>query len=112
MNDILESFKPIASSSEQASDLELLERQDKILAELHKARKKLKKAEKAGKSSKNIQKKVKKLKKENKKLQGLLQFAKQAPAKGQWHGVIEKSVPELIKLATIIVDRKLLEKGR
>ena len=112
MNDILESFKPIASSSEQASDLELLELQDKILADLHKARKKLKKAEKAGKSSKKIQKKIKKLKKENKKLQGLLQFTKQAPAKGQWHGVIEKSVPELIKLVTVLADRKFLTKER
>lgn len=112
MTDILESFKPIASSSEQSSDFELLERQEQILAELQKARKKLKKAEKKGNSGKKCQKKIKKLKKENKKLQSLLQISKQAPAKGQWHGVIEKSVPELIKLATVLADRKFLTKER
>lgn len=112
MNDILESFKPSASISEQPSDLELLERQEQLFAKLQKAKKKLKKAEKMGKAGKKHQKKIRKLKAENKRLQSLLQFAKQAPTKGQWHGLIEKSVPEVIKLVTVLADRKFLTKER
>lgn len=112
MNDILESFKPIASISEQTSDIELLEQKEQLFAKLQKSKKKLEKAKKMGKAGKKHQKKIKKLKAKNKKLQSLLQFAKQAPTKGQWHGVIEKSVPELIKLVTVLADRKFLTKER
>lgn len=112
MNDILESLTPSASNSEQTPKDQLLEMQEQIRAGLRKAEKKLKKAEKMGKAGKKHKQKIKKLKKENKNLQSLLHTAKQASGKGRWHGIIEKSVPELIKLATLVVDRKLLPKGR
>ena len=112
MNDILESFTLSASNSEQTPKDQLLEIQEQIRVGLRKAEKKLKKAERKGKDGKKYKQKIKKLKKEKKKLQSLLYTSKQAPAKGRWDGAIEKSIPELIKLATIIVDRKLPPKGR
>lgn len=112
MYDILDGFTPSISNSEETPRDQLLEIQEQIRARLRKAEKKLKKAERKGKDGKRYKQKIKELKKENKNLQSLLYTAKQAPARGRWHGIIEKSVPELIKLATLVVDRKLLPKGR
>ena len=112
MNDILESFTPRVSDSEQSPKDEILAIQEEIRKELRKAEKKFKKAKRKGKDGKKFKCKIKKLKKKNKKLQSLLYNAKQTPTKGRWDGALEKSVPELIKLATIIMDRKLPPKGR
>ena len=112
MNDILESFTPSVSDAEETSKNEISAIQDEIRKELRKAEKKLKKAKRKGRDGKKFKRKIKKLKKENKKLQSLLHNAKQVPSKGRWDGAIEKSVPELIKLATIIMDRNLPPKGR
>lgn len=112
MNDILESFTPRVSDSEQSPKDEILAIQEEIRKELRKTEKKLKRAKRKGKDGNKFKHKIKKLKKENKKLQSLLYNTKQAPTKGRWDGALEKSVPELIKLVTIIIDRKLPAKGR
>ena len=112
MYDILDSFTPNVSDAEKTPQNEILAIQEEIREELRKTEKKLKKAKQKGKDGKKFKRKIKKLKKENKKLESLLYNAKQAPCKGRWDGAIEKSIPELIKLATIIVDRKLPPKGR
>jgi hypothetical protein len=112
MYDILESFTPSVSNSGQTPENEILAIKEEIREELRKAEKKLKKAKRKGKDGKKFKIKIKKLKKENKKLQSLLYNAKQVTGKGRWDGAIEKSVPELIKLATIIMDRNLPLKGR
>ncbi|WP_333595471.1 hypothetical protein [Anaerospora hongkongensis] len=112
MNDILESFTPSVPNSEQTPKDQIVAIQEEIREELRKAEKKLKKAKRKGKNGKKFKHKIKKLKKENKKLQSLLYNTKQASTKGRWDGAIEKSVPELIKLATVIVDRKFPYKGQ
>ena len=112
MNDILESFTPNSSDAEQTPNDEILAIKKEISEELRKAEKKLKKAKRNGRDRKKFKRKIKKLKKENKKLESLLYNAKQAPCKGRWDGAIEKSVPELIKFATVLVDRKFPYKGQ
>lgn len=111
MNDILESFTTNSSDAEQTPKDEILAIQEELREELRKAEKKLKKAKRKGKDGKKSKLKINKLKKENKRLQSLLYNAKQSHGKGHWNGIFEKSVPELIKLATIIMDRKLPLKG-
>ena len=112
MYDILDSFTPNVSDAEKTPQNEILAIQEEIREELRKTEKKLKKAKQKGKDGKKFTRKIKKLTKENKQLHSLLYNAKQVPSKGRWDGAIEKSVPELIKFATVLVDRKFPYKGQ
>lgn len=81
---------------------------DDTKEKLRRAKKKLIKAKKKGKKAKKLRRKVKKLKAQLKCLK-LLNYSPAAasqPVRGRWDGVIEKSIPEVIKLATTLANRR------
>ena len=88
---------------EAETDLE--EKRDK----LQRAKKKLKKAKKKGKGAKKLKKKVKKLKAKVKSLEEKLRNSKaliSIPYRGRWDVLIERSVPEAIKLVNTVVKQR------
>jgi len=107
IHDVLSGFSLSWSGAGLPSEQDLALMIDDSREKLRKAKKKLKRAKKKGKGGKKLKRKIKRLKKGNEQLKFLLQTAKQEPVRGRWDRTIEKSTPELIKLATVIVDRKL-----
>lgn len=112
MNDILSGITPIISNTES----EVAQEQDYI-DELRRTKKKLKKAKRKGKRGKKQKRRIKKLNKKVRRLNKVIAYIRRMPPvvsqRGRWDTVIEKSVPELIKFATVVVDRRLPpSKGR
>ncbi|MDR1891925.1 MAG: hypothetical protein LBQ48_02785 [Oscillospiraceae bacterium] len=109
MSDIFDKDEQISDivthKSPSMSEISLMA--EDLKEELRKARKKLKRAKKKGKNRKKFKKKIKKLERKCKNLEKPLRDAKRQSAKGRWDGIIERSIPELIKLATVIADRKM-----
>jgi hypothetical protein len=116
-DNILDGLTPDINNPEFSSKQELSVLREALQEELRKANKKLKRAKKKGKGCKKLKKKIKKLEKEIKKQKRKnnkpmsSHHTKRQPTKGRWDVLIEKSVPEMIKFATIIVDRKLPQKN-
>lgn len=106
-DDILSSLEADADKDCCPSTNELFSAQADIEKKLRKTKKKLKKARKKGKGIKKLKKKYIKLQTKFDQLNSLLAETKKFPKKGRWDATIEKSVPEFIKLATVILDRKL-----
>lgn len=106
-DDILSSLAADADKDCCPSTNELFSAQADIEKKLRKTQKKLKKAKKKGRNTKKLKKKYKSLKRKYEKLSAFLQIEKNTSVKGRWDATIEKSVPEFIKLATVILDRKL-----
>lgn len=107
MSDILTGFAPTIEST-SSSDSKVEEKLEDTRDDLHRAKKKLKKAKKKGKGVKKLKKKIEKLKAKSKKLERKLQDSTAqppAPYRGRWDSLIEKSVPEAIKLANTIVKQ-------
>jgi hypothetical protein len=101
--DVLGGFSHKIKHPESSANMELFEmRLDEIQYDLKKTNKKLKQAQKKIKKYDKLKKKHRKLKKKNKKNK---QFRG-----GRWDGLVEKSVPKLIDLATLAVDRKMSKK--
>lgn len=105
--DILSGLTTDADTKRCQSNQQLFSAQEDIEKKLRKTKKKLKKAKKKGKDTKKMKKKYKKLQTKFERMNALLAETKKFPQKGRWDTTIEKSVPEFIKLATVIIDRKL-----
>lgn len=106
--DVLKDFTPNGNSLESLSKEEMSSLVSDCQEELCEVSRKFEKAKNEGKSGKKLKKKFKKLKKKHKELIELILAAKQQPNKGRWERIIERSAPELVKLATMVIDRKLL----
>lgn len=106
-DDILTGLTTDADKDRCPSTQELFYTQADIETKLRKTKKKLKKAKKSGKNQKKLKRKYKSLKQKYEMLSTFLQNEKKTPVKGRWDTTIEKSMPEFIKLATVIIDRKL-----
>ena len=92
---------------QEKSKVELPLMQEQVWEQLRKTKKKLKKAKKKGRNAKKLKKKYKSLKRKYEKLSAFLQTERNKTVRGRWDTTIEKSVPEFIRLATAIIDRKL-----
>ena len=106
-HDALSGYTSGSHNDETLSAQELSLLFDDGCDELRKAKRKLERTKKKGKDCKKLKKKIKKLKKNKKQLKARLETARQQPIRGRWDGLIENSVPEIIKLTMTIVDRKL-----
>ena len=105
--DILKGLTTDADKARCPSTQELFFAHADIETKLRKTKKKLKKANKNSKKHKKLKKKYKLLLRKYETLSAFLQVERNKTVKGRWDTTIEKSVPEFIKLATVILDRKL-----
>lgn len=107
IDDILSGLTTEADTESCQSTNGLFSAQADIEGKLRKTKKKLKKAKKKGRNTKKLKKKYKLLKQKYETLSALLQTEKKAHIKGRWDTTLEKTLPEIIKLTTVILDRKL-----
>ncbi len=106
-NDILSGLTTEMNTDRDPSTQEIYSEQADIGEKLRKTKKKLKKVKKNSKKHKKLKQKYKSLRKKYETLSAFLQVERNKTVKGRWDITIEKSVPEFIKLATVIIDRKL-----
>ncbi|MCI9626460.1 MAG: hypothetical protein HFI90_06720 [Clostridia bacterium] len=106
-DDILSGLPIEADTDHSQSNQQLFSVQEDIEKKLRKTKKKLKKAKKKGKDTKKFKKKYKKLQTKFERMNALLAETKKSSPKGRWDATIERTLPELVKLTTVILDRKL-----
>lgn len=104
--DIISSFISSDSNQDNLTSDELVAMTEDVYEKLRKTKKKLKRAKKKGKSGKKIKKKIKKQKRKLEELEFHLHEAKkQKLVHGRWDKLIEKSVPRLIDVAGVVLER-------
>jgi len=102
INDVLSGFTTGGNNPEYQSVQYFLEKLEEMQFEIRRTNRKLKKSQEQAELAK-------KYKKKNRKLKKKYNAANQQSSKRRWDGLIEKSVPKFIDLATVVIDRKLAQ---